>query len=180
MTSLPLPLPSHPTLDPPLLSLPTSLSLPSAPFRSLPLPSHSCPSFPPTSSLPPRPPLPPRFAAASASSTPTQGPPNGPKGSTEDPLPPLTNPPLPPTPPSHPFPPAPQVRSGLALRRPPHKGAPNATPKGTEGSAAAPPRPGPALSPAGDVLLLLAEPEGRANSFVGTEEYLAPEVCYLI
>ncbi len=25
-------------------------------------------------------------------------------------------------------------------------------------------------------LLLLAEPEGRANSFVGTEEYLAPEV----
>jgi phototropin len=24
--------------------------------------------------------------------------------------------------------------------------------------------------------VLLAEPEGRANSFVGTEEYLAPEV----
>jgi hypothetical protein len=34
----------------------------------------------------------------------------------------------------------------------------------------------PTLSPAGDGLLLMAEPEGRANSFVGTEEYLAPEV----
>ena len=25
-------------------------------------------------------------------------------------------------------------------------------------------------------LVLIAEPEGRANSFVGTEEYLAPEI----
>ncbi|KAI8463717.1 MAG: putative blue light receptor [Monoraphidium minutum] len=34
----------------------------------------------------------------------------------------------------------------------------------------------PTLSPAGRPLLLVAEPEARANSFVGTEEYLAPEV----
>ena len=38
------------------------------------------------------------------------------------------------------------------------------------------PPPDPTRAPSGAPLLLLAEPEGRANSFVGTEEYLAPEV----
>lgn len=33
----------------------------------------------------------------------------------------------------------------------------------------------PAL-PSGQQALLVAQPDGRANSFVGTEEYLAPEV----
>ena len=33
-------------------------------------------------------------------------------------------------------------------------------------------------APNGDQLLLLAEPVARANSFVGTEEYLAPEVSH--
>lgn len=36
--------------------------------------------------------------------------------------------------------------------------------------------PQPGQAPNGDELLLLAEPAARANSFVGTEEYLAPEV----
>nr|AML79491.1 putative LOV domain-containing protein [Pediastrum duplex] len=36
--------------------------------------------------------------------------------------------------------------------------------------------PGPHTAPNGDELVLLAEPAARANSFVGTEEYLAPEV----
>lgn len=38
------------------------------------------------------------------------------------------------------------------------------------------PGPTPGQAPNGDELLLLAEPVARANSFVGTEEYLAPEV----
>lgn len=38
------------------------------------------------------------------------------------------------------------------------------------------PGPSPGQAPNGDELLLLAEPVARANSFVGTEEYLAPEV----
>jgi len=38
------------------------------------------------------------------------------------------------------------------------------------------PGPAPGQAPNGDELLLLAEPVARANSFVGTEEYLAPEV----
>lgn len=38
------------------------------------------------------------------------------------------------------------------------------------------PGPVPGQAPNGDELLLLAEPVARANSFVGTEEYLAPEV----
>nr|AML79004.1 putative LOV domain-containing protein [Botryosphaerella sudetica] len=36
--------------------------------------------------------------------------------------------------------------------------------------------PSPTAAPNGDELLLMAEPLARANSFVGTEEYLAPEV----
>jgi hypothetical protein len=38
------------------------------------------------------------------------------------------------------------------------------------------PGPSPGQAPNGDQVLLLAEPVARANSFVGTEEYLAPEV----
>lgn len=38
------------------------------------------------------------------------------------------------------------------------------------------PGPAPGQAPNGDELVLLAEPVARANSFVGTEEYLAPEV----
>jgi hypothetical protein len=38
----------------------------------------------------------------------------------------------------------------------------------------------PNQAPNGDELLLLAEPAARANSFVGTEEYLAPEVCLCV
>jgi hypothetical protein len=38
------------------------------------------------------------------------------------------------------------------------------------------PGPSPGQAPNGDEVLLLAEPVARANSFVGTEEYLAPEV----
>ncbi|GBF95420.1 hypothetical protein Rsub_08382 [Raphidocelis subcapitata] len=38
------------------------------------------------------------------------------------------------------------------------------------------PRPDQTMAPSGVHLMLMAEPEGRANSFVGTEEYLAPEV----
>jgi phototropin len=36
--------------------------------------------------------------------------------------------------------------------------------------------PGPDQAPNGNQLLMVAEPQARANSFVGTEEYLAPEV----
>jgi serine/threonine protein kinase len=42
--------------------------------------------------------------------------------------------------------------------------------KGERGSEAAP------ALPSGQQALLVAQPDGRANSFVGTEEYLAPEV----
>lgn len=41
------------------------------------------------------------------------------------------------------------------------------------------PGPSPGQAPNGDEVLLLAEPVARANSFVGTEEYLAPEVSSL-
>jgi hypothetical protein len=41
------------------------------------------------------------------------------------------------------------------------------------------PGPSPGQAPNGDQVLLLAEPVARANSFVGTEEYLAPEVSSL-
>lgn len=34
----------------------------------------------------------------------------------------------------------------------------------------------PGVGPTGEMFLLFAEPAARANSFVGTEEYLAPEV----
>lgn len=61
-----------------------------------------------------------------------------------------------------------QIRSGAGAR---HAASAGCTKKAPEEA-----RPDPTLSPAGDALLLLAEPEGRANSFVGTEEYLAPEV----
>jgi serine/threonine protein kinase len=86
-----------------------------------------------------------------------------------------------------PPPPPRQVRSSAAARRaPPRPRRPAAAP-GTGGGGPAPgggggggcgeeARPDPSLSPGGQALLLLAEPEGRANSFVGTEEYLAPEV----
>ncbi|GIL96732.1 hypothetical protein Vretimale_2539 [Volvox reticuliferus] len=66
-----------------------------------------------------------------------------------------------------------------------------AAPEGGSGSSAAPgsssgsksrksssksASPAPGVGPTGESFLLLAEPVARANSFVGTEEYLAPEV----
>ncbi len=44
------------------------------------------------------------------------------------------------------------------------------------GAPPPPARPPPRPAPAAPRLLLAAVPEGRANSFVGTEEYLAPEI----
>lgn len=66
-----------------------------------------------------------------------------------------------------------QIRRGDPHPPPPRR-APSRKRSSAGGDAA--PRPDQTAAPSGVHLMLVAEPEGRANSFVGTEEYLAPEV----